>query len=235
MDFEGVSPIGRNIARYRKLAGLSASELADRVGEGLTRSVIANLENGRKDDITVKQLFALAAVLEVPPAYLVVDTYRPRETAPFPMPRSTITTFDFKTLTEEPIAPRNSEAFKWFGGREIYVSRAGSPAPAPSEVFGVQNAMNAYDAAARRFSVRTRRLIELREDTRPRDESMPSREDEQTDAELQLVEAAEDVIWTSRLVRERGVELPVSTEDVLGVLERLGIRGPAIDELRGDG
>lgn len=235
MDYEGVSPIGRNIARYRKLAGLSAADLSERVGEGLTRSVIANLENGRKDDITVKQLFALAAVLEVPPAYLAVDVYRPREPAPVPMPRETITTFDFATLDDVHVPPRNSEAFKWFGGRDLYVARNRVPADAPSEVFGLHNAMNAYESAARRFVRQVRHIVAVRSDDRPVDFTSPSKEDELANAEEGLIEAAEDVIWSSRILREKGVELTVTTDDVLSVLDRVGVHGPAIDALGDDG
>lgn len=72
--------IGKRIAYYRKLGdSLSAEELAKRAGNGLTRSVITNLENGRKDDVTVKQLLALASALDIPPMALMFDLHRPDE------------------------------------------------------------------------------------------------------------------------------------------------------------
>lgn len=77
MDYEGVSPIGRNVAIYRKHAKLSAEELADKAGAGLTRSIIANLENGRKHDVTVTQLIALAYVLGASPVELIYDLWDP--------------------------------------------------------------------------------------------------------------------------------------------------------------
>lgn len=56
---------------------MSAEELATRAGNGLSRSVIANLENGRKRDISVSQLLALATALGVSPASLVFDLQAP--------------------------------------------------------------------------------------------------------------------------------------------------------------
>ncbi len=55
---------------------MSAEQLAERAGLGLTRSIIANLENGRKQDVTVRQLMALALALGVSPADLQFDIRR---------------------------------------------------------------------------------------------------------------------------------------------------------------
>lgn len=65
------------MAHYRKLEGLSAEALARRAGAGLTRSVIANLENDRKNDVTVNQLLALSSALGIPPVALAVDLSTP--------------------------------------------------------------------------------------------------------------------------------------------------------------
>lgn len=66
MEQTGIGAVvGRRVARIRKNAKISAGELAERAGSGLTRSVIANLENGRKDDLAVSQLVGLARALEV--------------------------------------------------------------------------------------------------------------------------------------------------------------------------
>lgn len=69
--------IGERVAMFRKQQKLSAEEVAERAGHGLTRSVIANLENGRKDDLSVKQLVAVAYVLGVSPVDLVVKLEAP--------------------------------------------------------------------------------------------------------------------------------------------------------------
>ncbi|MCC2032182.1 helix-turn-helix domain-containing protein [Microbacterium allomyrinae] len=67
--------IGKRLARYRKLAGFSAHELAERAG--LTRSVIANIENNRRTDITVSEVIALSQALDVPPLVLMLPVDRP--------------------------------------------------------------------------------------------------------------------------------------------------------------
>jgi transcriptional regulator with XRE-family HTH domain len=69
--------IGARVAKYRRLAGLSARELAEQAGYGLTRGVIANIESGRKTDITVDQLLALATVLGVMPVVLALPLEKP--------------------------------------------------------------------------------------------------------------------------------------------------------------
>ena len=68
---------GKRIAHYRRIAKISAEDLAEKAGFGLTRSIIANLENGRKEDLTVRQLMAIALVLGVSPVNLVFDVRRP--------------------------------------------------------------------------------------------------------------------------------------------------------------
>lgn len=69
--------LGKRLATYRRLAGLSARELAEAAGSGLTRGVIANIESGRKTDITVDQLIALAASLRINPVALAVPIETP--------------------------------------------------------------------------------------------------------------------------------------------------------------
>lgn len=56
---------GHRLKMIRKSRGLSAESLSRRVNGILTRSVIANLENGRKADLTVSELLAVAGALGV--------------------------------------------------------------------------------------------------------------------------------------------------------------------------
>lgn len=74
--FDGPS-IGRRVTRYRKMNGWTMEDLASRtIDEGLPavgKSVIANIENGRKVDVSVAQLVSLARALEVPPVALMMD------------------------------------------------------------------------------------------------------------------------------------------------------------------
>jgi transcriptional regulator with XRE-family HTH domain len=79
MDEKNPLRIGRRIALYRKRSKLSAEELSSRVGRGLTRSILANLESGRKQDLTVSQLIGISAVLGLRPIDLIFDLSEPNE------------------------------------------------------------------------------------------------------------------------------------------------------------
>lgn len=70
--FDGKT-IGRRVAAYRRLNGWTMDELADRTGGAIGRSVIANIETGRKQDITVSQLVVLASGLGLPVVALLTD------------------------------------------------------------------------------------------------------------------------------------------------------------------
>ena len=72
---DSLEGIGRRVAHYRRLEGLSAQELANYAG--LTRAVVANIETGRRSDLTVRELLALSEGLRVPPAALLFDVSRP--------------------------------------------------------------------------------------------------------------------------------------------------------------
>lgn len=65
--------VAREIRRYRDERKLSAQQLADRTAElgmGIPRSVLANLESGRRETVTVPEILVLAAALEVAPIEL---------------------------------------------------------------------------------------------------------------------------------------------------------------------
>lgn len=67
--------IGQRLSKWRKEEGWSAQKLADE--SGVTRSVITNIENGRRDDMSVSELMALSDALRLPPAALLFDITRP--------------------------------------------------------------------------------------------------------------------------------------------------------------
>lgn len=70
-----VSVLAAQVRRLRDARGWSAQRLADElaaVGAPLDRSVIANLENGRRASVDIQELFALALALEVTPLDLLV-------------------------------------------------------------------------------------------------------------------------------------------------------------------
>ncbi|MDT3331376.1 helix-turn-helix transcriptional regulator [Microbacterium sp. KSW-18] len=72
---QDVESIGRRLSLYRKEEGWSAQRLADE--SGLTRSVITNIENGRRSDMTVDELLAVSAALRIPPAALLFPIEHP--------------------------------------------------------------------------------------------------------------------------------------------------------------
>lgn len=63
------------VAKYRHVEGWSAQKLA--AAAGLTRSVIANIENGRRPDVTVGELTKIAFALRVPLVALMLPVDRP--------------------------------------------------------------------------------------------------------------------------------------------------------------
>lgn len=68
--------VAAEVRRHRQAQGLSAQQLADRcaeLGMPIQRSVIANMESGRRTTVTVAEVLVLAAALQVPPALLLLS------------------------------------------------------------------------------------------------------------------------------------------------------------------
>jgi transcriptional regulator with XRE-family HTH domain len=71
--------IAGEVRRYRHELKMSAQKLADeceRLGFPIPRSVLANLEHGRREAVSVAELLVLAAALRVPPILLVIPVAR---------------------------------------------------------------------------------------------------------------------------------------------------------------
>lgn len=120
--------IGKRLARYRRIAGLSARELSERAGYGLTRGVIANIESGRKTDISVDQLIALSAALAIPPVALALPLDEP---------------YRFVRLTDGPegnYAMRAVRAMDWFSGVST-IFRDRRPDVKPTQATGVADTL----------------------------------------------------------------------------------------------
>jgi transcriptional regulator with XRE-family HTH domain len=64
--------VGQRVRRLRRENGLSAADVEKRSGGRIKRQVIANLELGRREQVTVPEVFALAAALDVPPLFLLL-------------------------------------------------------------------------------------------------------------------------------------------------------------------
>ncbi|MEU0272300.1 helix-turn-helix transcriptional regulator [Streptomyces sp. NPDC006307] len=65
--------IARELRRHRTERGMSAQQVSDacgRLGVDLPRTVISNIENGRRGNITMAEVVILAAALGVPPTVL---------------------------------------------------------------------------------------------------------------------------------------------------------------------
>lgn len=71
--------IARQLQRIRAERGMSAQQLADataELGHPVARSVIANLESGRRDTVSVAELIVLARALRIPPLLLALPIGR---------------------------------------------------------------------------------------------------------------------------------------------------------------
>ncbi|MFJ4829889.1 helix-turn-helix domain-containing protein [Streptomyces sp. NPDC088747] len=62
--------IAREIRRHRLAAGMSAQQLSDacgKLGAPIPRTVISNIENGRRTNVSVAEVIVLARALRIPP------------------------------------------------------------------------------------------------------------------------------------------------------------------------
>ncbi|REJ06288.1 XRE family transcriptional regulator [Microbacterium bovistercoris] len=67
--------LGARLAYYRNLSGLSAERLSKKVP--MSRAVISNIESGRKKDVTLDEVIALAWALGIPPVALALPIEQP--------------------------------------------------------------------------------------------------------------------------------------------------------------
>lgn len=74
--FDGPT-IGARVSLYRKMNGWSMNELAARTSNRIKSPVIANIEAGRKVDVSVEQLMIFASALQVSPTALLFDIIEP--------------------------------------------------------------------------------------------------------------------------------------------------------------
>lgn len=219
MSSPSVSPVGLNIARYRKVERLSAADLAERAGEGLTRSVIANLENGRKDDLSLKQLLALARALRVPPTFLVVDMFSPGEQTPYDMPQIQQKVFDPETaqIEEQLSETRNIDFYNYFRGAfNPFPRNAG----AAGLVHDLTNALSAQRAAWHRLS---RSATHLKSLDSYSDKQDPDYLSEYAQRELDLIVFSTDFFRWCETLESLGVDLGKSLTNARLVLEAFNL------------
>lgn len=77
--------VGSRIAKYRKMNAWTGEDLASAAGNGVTRAVIANIETGRKRDLTIVQAVAIARALQIPLGALLFDAYEPEADSSIPL------------------------------------------------------------------------------------------------------------------------------------------------------
>jgi transcriptional regulator with XRE-family HTH domain len=78
-----VKTIAKRVKLVRRRRGLTAANLAERMraaGIKWDRNIVANLETGRRENVTVSELLALGVVLNVAPIHLLI----PLDTDPEP-------------------------------------------------------------------------------------------------------------------------------------------------------
>lgn len=79
--------IASQVRLYRRQRGLSAQQLSQKctdIGLEISRSTIADLENGRRVVLTVAELYVLAVALDLPPIELAVPLGRAPSTEVLP-------------------------------------------------------------------------------------------------------------------------------------------------------
>ncbi|MFC7326281.1 helix-turn-helix domain-containing protein [Marinactinospora rubrisoli] len=109
--------VAKEVRRHRKRQGMSAQELADRcanLGMPLKRSVLANLESGRRTTVTLAELIVLARALGVPPLLLAFPVAQEEHTEV--LPGQTVGTWAAaKWFTgDDPFPTRDKDSGNWF-------------------------------------------------------------------------------------------------------------------------
>lgn len=82
-----VGGIAEAVRFHRKRRRMSAQQLADeceRLGYPMPRSVLTNLENGRRETVSIAELLVLSAALRVPPVLLLFPLGRVAATEALP-------------------------------------------------------------------------------------------------------------------------------------------------------
>lgn len=105
---------------------MSAQKLSDRcaeLGHPIARSVIANLESGRRGSVTVAELTILGAALDVPPALLLYDLRRQAEVEALPGKRSTPWTAYLWFIGDSPLSVVDGVERRWVDLDEVDFER----------------------------------------------------------------------------------------------------------------
>lgn len=126
--------VAREVRRHRLRRGWSAQALSDRcaeVGMPIQRSVLANMESGRRSTVTVAELLVLAAALQVSPAELLFAVGYEEHAEPVPEesmdPLRAIHWLDgTRTLSGYPMAVKDNPVLAADWHRRMVASLRGS-------------------------------------------------------------------------------------------------------------
>lgn len=230
--------LGANIARYRKLAGLSAQALADTAGSGLTRSQIADLENGRKKDLSVLQLLSVARVLNVPPVALLSDLYDPSAEVGIDLPPRKLLRKDPETgeIISYTSGVADQHEFRlWIAGVRV-PSLPPIADPAPRAAYVALREQDAYQRQAKDWL----NAIEDLKDFQRQEERADDADDENwnrgADYAGSLVGrvVAETALMRDAIARlqEAGIRVPTAAKFVSAGLAEVGVPESMVDSFQ---
>lgn len=193
--------IASEVRRHRKRRGLSAQGLADacsELGYPIARSVLANLENGRREAVTFAELLVLGRALGVPPLLLA-----------FPVGARV-------QIEATPDEPRDTLAVvRWASGEAPFPRE--SPAWRPEDVtewLSGSRGLEAYrrqDKLVEAWQTHTARAVEHK--TNAADEATPEK------FRKMLIDSAEDELKKADDMKEELAELLRSMQ-VDGIIPR---------------
>lgn len=104
-----VDGVGRRIAVFRRLCGFStAADLAAALRDTrITAATLANIESGRRADISVAQLIEISRTLQISPMMLLVDVFNPSDVP------------DIRGLSPDSSRLTNQDLLDWFSMQRI--------------------------------------------------------------------------------------------------------------------
>lgn len=118
--------VAGEVRRYRLQRGLSAQQLSDRcaeLGMLIPRTVVSNIENGRRGNITVAEILILGRALDVPPGVLVFPVGYAEQVEPTPgestHPMRAIQWFS----GESPFPTSNLSVYSWMRTAIFFVRK----------------------------------------------------------------------------------------------------------------
>ncbi|MGW0782468.1 helix-turn-helix domain-containing protein [Streptomyces sp. NPDC002913] len=196
--------IAAEVRRHRQAQGLSAQQLSERcakLGMPIQRSVLANLESGRRSTVNVAELLVLAAALQVAPAQLLFPVGHREKIEVLP------------GVEESPYeAVQWLRGSKWLGRYGKFIAAMSSPITAYD--WHAKSVDHMYAAMARRDRYRRQYLEALERKERGRDRY--------SEVEAEIAELSSKV--TERTERLRGVPLaerPPKEPDFIAMQDRL--------------